>query len=388
MTRPEPRLLLESAEKRVPGFLSELAALVAIDSGTDSPRGVNLVVDRMERAFDDSAWKVERLPMAAGGRTFGDALVARVQGSGNGKVLVIGHTDTVFPDGTAADRPLRIDGDRAYGPGVCDMKAGLLTGFHAVEILRELGDPFEQVTFICNPEEERGSPASSALIAREALASDAVLVLESARESGAVVTARKGVTTAEISIEGRAAHAGVEPERGRSALLQAAYTVRELHSLNGRFPGATVNVGVLEGGTRPNVVAGSARLEVDVRATTESALAAIEAEVERIGGSSALPDVKCTIILDREIRPMERSEGTAHLYELARGIAGELGIDLAEAATGGGSDANRTGALGVPTLDGLGPIGGDDHSEREWMDVRSIAPRTALLAGLIASIGQ
>lgn len=388
MTEPHARALLNQAEMRVPSFLDELRALVAIDSGTDSPDGVNRVVDRIEGPFRGSGWQIERIRMAAGGRTFGDALVARVRGWGTGRILILGHTDTVFPEGTAAQRPLRIDGDRAYGPGVCDMKAGLLTGFHAVEILRASGAPFAEVTFICNSEEERGSPASAPLIESEARKADAVLVLESARETGAVVTARKGVTTAEISFEGRAAHAGVEPERGRSALLQAAHAVRELHGLNGRFPGATVNVGVMDGGARPNVVAGASRLEVDLRATTEAAMTAVEEEVERIARTVFVPDVTGTLQMDREIRPMERSDGTADLYERARYVALELGFDLQEASTGGGSDANRTSAMGVPTLDGLGPIGGDDHSEREWMDVSSVAPRMALLAGLITSIGQ
>jgi glutamate carboxypeptidase len=220
----------------------------------------------------------------------------------------------------------------------------------------------------------------------EARAADAVLVLEAARENGDLVSSRKGVTTVRIDIVGRAAHAGVEPERGRNAVLEAARKIDALHALNGRGVGTTVNVGVVHGGTRSNVVAEHAVLDVDVRATTEAALFDVETEVERIGTVCEIEGVTSTVDLFKEVRPMERTEGTERLFLTARDVARELGFALDEAATGGASDANTTSALGVPTLDGLGPIGGDDHSDREWIDLASIVPRTALLAGLLARI--
>jgi len=387
---PTAERLLGFASARQPAFLEALAELVAIDSGTDSPDGVNRMADRWGALLADEGWQVAREPTeAVAGRRFGDVVIARRRGSGGRRVLLLGHLDTVFPDGTAQARPLRIAEGRAYGPGVTDMKGGLLAGLHAAGILADAhAETFSELVFLCNPDEERGSAASRTFLIAEAERADAVLVLEAARENGDVVSSRKGVTTARIEITGRAAHAGVEPDRGRSAIVEAAHTIEALHALNGRWEGATVNVGVVQAGTRSNVVPEHAALDLDVRATTEAALAAVEAEVERIGSTCVLDGVTSKVDLFKEARPMERTPGTARLVEAAREVAHRLGVDLDDAATGGASDANTASALGVPTLDGLGPIGGDDHSDREWLDVASIVPRTALLAGLVARVGR
>jgi glutamate carboxypeptidase len=383
--------LLRAATAREPRFLEALAELVAIDSGTDSPDGVNRMADRFGELLGADGWDTERhATEAVKDRRWGDVLIGRRRGAGVGRVLLLGHLDTVFPDGTAIARPFRIKAGRGYGPGVTDMKAGLLAGMHALGILLDLGAEatFGEVVLLCTPDEERGSAASRPFLLAEAEGADAVLVLEAARENGDVVSSRKGVTTVRINITGRAAHAGVEPERGRSAILEAARKIEALHALNDRGDGATVNVGVIRAGTRSNVVAEQAALDVDVRATTEAALVAVELEVERIGSISSIDGVTSTVDAFQEVRPMERTPGTAALVDAARAVAADVGFTIDEAATGGASDANTTSALGVPTLDGLGPIGGDDHSDREWVDIASITPRTALLAGLIARIGR
>jgi glutamate carboxypeptidase len=382
--------LLAAARSREDAFTAALAELVAIDSGTDSPDGVNRMADRFGELLGSDGWDVDRRAAdPVSGRRWGDIVVARRQGSGGGRVLLLGHADTVFPDGTAAARPFGVVEGRGYGPGVCDMKGGLLVGLHAVGVLRDVAvDDFGEVVFICNPDEERGSPASRRVILEEARRSDAVLVLEAARENGNVVSSRKGVTTVRIEITGRAAHAGVEPERGRSAIVEAARKIEALHALHDGPDGTTVNVGVVHAGTRSNVVPEHAVLDIDVRASTESALSAVEAEVERIGTTNSVEGVTSTVHQVQEARPMERSPKTVGLLRAAQAVARELGITLDGASTGGASDANATSAIGVPTLDGLGPVGGDDHSEREWIDMRSVAPRTALLAGLIAAIGR
>lgn len=382
--------LLDAARRREAAFTDALAELVAIDSGTDSPDGVNRMADRFGELLGAEGWQVERRPgEPARDRRWGDIVIARRGGSGTARVLLVGHLDTVFPDGTAAARPLRIEDGRGYGPGVCDMKGGLLVGLHAAGVLGDIGGngPGE-IVFIGNPDEERGSPSSRAVILEEARASDAVLVLEAARENGAVVSSRKGVTSVRIEVIGRAAHAGVEPERGRSAIVEVARKIDALHALDRGPDGTTVNVGVVRGGTRSNVVPEHAVLDVDVRASTEEALAALEAAIERIGATCSVDGVTSIVEMVREVRPMERTPGTARLFRMARAVADDLGFRIDEAATGGASDANATSAIGVPTLDGLGPIGGDDHSEREWIDMGSIVPRTALLAGLIAAIGR
>jgi glutamate carboxypeptidase len=387
---PSAAEVLDAAGHRQGAFVDALPELVSIDSGTDSPDGVNRMADRFGHLLDAGGWQVERrATQPVKDRRWGDIVIARRRGGGEHRVLLLGHLDTVFPDGTAAARPFRIEDGRGFGPGVCDMKGGLLMGLHAVGILSDLGfDGYGELVFVCNPDEERGSAASRPVIIDEARGSHAVLVLEAARENGDVVSSRKGVTTARVEIRGRAAHAGVEPERGRSAVVEAARKIEALHALNGGPDGTTVNIGVVQAGTRSNVVPERAVLDIDIRASTEAALAAVEAEVVRIGWTNMVNGVTSTVDQFKEVRPMERSAGTARLFRAARSAAEELGFGIDEAATGGASDANTTSALGIPTLDGLGPIGGDDHSDREWIDMGSIVPRTALLASLIAAIGR
>jgi glutamate carboxypeptidase len=341
----------------------------------------------MQERFEGAGWSVERHQHADDGdRQLGDIVVATLEGTGDGgRVLLIGHMDTVFPRGTAAARPFRVEEDRAYGPGVADMKNGLLAGFYAVRCLQEARlQSFESLTYVCNPDEEIGSPFSGPVIRQHAKTADVCFVLESARQSGKIVSARKGSADIRIVFTGRAAHAGVEPQRGRSATLQGAHTTVALHELNGRWPGVTVNVGVIQGGTRPNVIADRCELHVDLRApateTYEQALAAIEA----VAAIQHVPDVTVEITRGSGFPPMEKAEGTARLVEQAKAIAKQLDFDLEDTATGGASDANGVAALGIPTLDGLGPVGGGAHSPEEWLDLRSVVPRTALLATLIA----
>ena len=316
----------------------------------------------------------------------GDLVVGRLPGDGP-RVLLIGHMDTVFEEGTATARPFRTEGDRAFGPGVTDMKAGLLAGLHAIGALNELGRR-PSITFVANPDEEIGSPFSTPVIRRLAADHDAVLVLECARANGDIVSARKGIADYEVTVTGRAAHAGVEPEKGRSAILVAAQQVIALHELNGRWPAVTVNAGVINGGTRPNVVAERCVIQVDLRAATAGAFDDAAAAVETLSRETWLDGVTTEIRRIAHHPPMERTDASGRLVALAQGIAAELGFEVADAATGGASDANTTSALGLPTLDGLGPVGGDDHSVDEWLDLSSIAPRTTLLAGLIDRIGE
>ena len=378
------------AARRYDGFVEDLRAMVNVDCGSFTKEGVNAIADLCQARFEAGGWKVERIRHIPAGAEpqLGDLVIGRLDGAGGPRVLMIGHTDTVFEPGTAAERPFRIEGDRATGPGVSDMKGGLLTGFFAVEVLREAGfDGFGSITYICNPDEEIGSPFSRPHIEQAAAEADAAFVLEGARESGDIVSARKGVSDFRIEILGRAAHAGVEPERGRSAILEAAHKVIALHELNGRWPGVTVNAGVIEGGTRPNVVAERCVLHVDVRSPQEDTLVAAEAEVNRIADATTVPDTLVAVDDGGWHRPMEKSEAGAWLAALAIDVARDLGFELRDAATGGASDANTTSAAGVPTLDGLGPVGGDDHGPREWIDLTSVVPRVSLLAGIVSRLG-
>ena len=297
--------------------------------------------------------------------------------------------DTVFDPGTAAERPFRIEDGIAYGPGVTDMKSGLLAGLYALKaIIAERGGlPFERLVFIANPDEEIGSPTSTPHIAAIAPGMDVALVLECARANGDIVSARKGILDLRLTVHGRAAHAGVEPEKGRSAILEAARIVEDLHDLNGRWPGVTVNVGAISGGTRPNVVAERCSLEVDVRAVDPRGARDRRGRdpADRRGDRSSRTRPSTSRRWPAGGR-WRSSSGAGGSSTTPRSVADALGFDVADTSTGGASDANTTAGLGVPSLDGLGPIGGNDHAPAEYLDVDSIVPRTTLLAGLLLTI--
>jgi len=376
-------------DTRLPRFLADLEFLVNIDCGSYTPDGVNRVADVVADALGELGAQVDRMrhEPSNGQQQLGDVVIGRIAGGGGPRLMLIGHMDTVFDPGTAAARPYRSSHDRATGPGVTDMKAGLLSGLHAIAALHELGER-PSITFVANPDEEIGSPFSTSIIRELAPQHDAVLVLECARANGDIVSARKGIADYHLELVGRAAHAGVEPEKGRSAILEAAHQVLAMHAVNGRWPSVTLNAGVIHGGTRPNVVPERCELQVDLRAATVDAFRAASAEVERLAGSPTVEGVSVDLRLIAGHPPMEKSEASARMVGLAVIIAADLGFELHDAATGGASDANTTAALGIPTLDGLGPVGGDDHSVDEWLDLASVVPRTTLLAGLIARIGQ
>lgn len=372
-----------------PAYLEDLALLVNIDCGSYTKVGV-------DRAGRWTARFLERLGATVTvhpGGELGDTVVGTIAGRGGPRLLLIGHLDTVFPEGTAAERPYRVEKGRATGPGVTDMKSGLLAGLYGLLALRALLDddgglPFERITFVANPDEEIGSPVSAPIIRAFARESDACFVLECARANGDIVSARKGTVTLRLTIEGRAAHAGVEPEKGRSAILEAAHEVVALHALTGRWPGVTCNVGVIEGGIRPNVVAERCVLQVDLRAVTREALDAAEAEIRAIAAHPSVPEVRVTVEEMSRNQPMEKGHRSGRLIATAQALAGRLGFELRGAATGGASDANTTAGLGVPTLDGLGPVGGNDHAPTEYLELDSIVPRTTLLAALILATGR
>jgi glutamate carboxypeptidase len=370
-------------------YLADLERLVNIDCGSYTPDGVN-EVGRWTAGFLSGIGADIDIRPDPDGR-LGNTVVGTLRGRpGGARVLLIGHMDTVFDPGTVAARPFRIDDGTAYGPGVTDMKSGLLTGLYAVKsLISELGGlPFERLTFIANPDEEIGSPTSVVHIREAAADADVCLVLECARANGDIVSARKGILDTRLTVHGRAAHAGVEPEKGRSAILEAARLVRDLHALNGRWPGVSVNVGRIAGGTRPNVVAERCDLEVDVRATTTDGLAKVETAVRELVTATEVADVSVEANVMVAWQPMEKLERSGRLVEHAQSVATRLGFSVNDTATGGASDANTTSGMGVPTLDGLGPIGGSDHSPSEYLDVDSIVPRTALLAGLLLAIAR
>jgi glutamate carboxypeptidase len=369
-------------------YLTDLEELVNVDCGSYTPVGVNVIAGHVATELIRLGAEVERIQHrpARDEQQLGDLVIGRLAGTGR-RLLLIGHMDTVFEVGTAVQRPFRREGDRATGPGTSDMKGGLLAGLYAIGALHEVGI-HPAITFVANPDEEIGSPFSTDHIRALAAEHDAALVLECARANGDIVSARKGVADLIITFHGRAAHAGVEPEKGRNAILAAARAVEALHALNGRWEGVTVNAGVIAGGTRPNVTAAECRLEVDLRGATALTFDEARSAVTAIVADPAVHGVIAEMQPAAMHRPMEASPATKRLAQLAVTIAVDLGFELRDASTGGASDANTTSAAGLPTLDGLGPIGGDDHSEDEWLDLASVVPRTTLLAALMSRIGE
>ncbi len=309
----------------------------------------------------------------------GDHLEIRI-GEGAEPIVLLCHHDTVWPEGTLARLPFRIDGDRVTGPGSYDMKAGIVEAAFALERAR----PKRPVVVLSTSDEEIGSASSRALIEETARHAVAVLVLEPAASGGAIKTGRKGIADFVLEVFGRAAHAGVEPEKGISAIEELAHQVLALKAIADAGSGTTINVGVVQGGTRPNVVAAQARAEIDVRFTRASEAARIVAAIQ--GLQPQLAEARLLISGGVDRPPMERSPGVVRLAQLAQHLAADVGFPLSETSTGGASDGNFTAAMGVPTLDGLGPDGGGAHADSEHLLVESWLQRTQLLRLLIEAL--
>ncbi|MGH2344370.1 MAG: M20 family metallopeptidase [Chloroflexota bacterium] len=368
---------------RLPGFLEQLAQLSMMDCGTYDKSGVDAVGRVLRARVEAAGAAVETFD----GGELGDSLVARWQGGGTIRLLLVGHLDTVYPKDWPSEHPFTVEGDHAHGPGTADMKGGLLTALYALDALRAVNfTNFAEIAFVFNSDEEIGSPSSTPFIQRLAEGRDAVLVLEPGRANGNIVSARKGMGTFELAVKGQAAHAGVDPEKGRSAVLELAHQTVALHALNNLPAGISVNVGVVTGGTRPNVVASEATARIDLRART---LEDLERTIAVMRARAGVPTVQgTTVALSGKIghRPMVRTEAIARLAALCKEAARDAGFTVEETATGGGSDGNTTAAMGIPTLDGLGPVGGGAHSPGEYLEISSIVPRAAMLAGLIRRV--
>jgi glutamate carboxypeptidase len=397
--RTEPSSLLTPLRERFDDLLTRIEELVNIDSGSFTAEGVNRVADLCQARFEACGWEVERHRHRPDrqwvGPPLGDMVVGRRTGGrpvveGGRRLLLLAHIDTVFDEGTAAARPFRARGGRAFGPGVTDDKAGVVCGFEAVEVLCNLAgfDDFAAITLACSPDEEIGSPFSRPLIEALAVEHDIAVGLEAARTNGALVSARKGISAFNIEVEGRAVHAGVRPAEGVNAALEAAHKTVALQALNGRWPGVTCNVGVLRGGHRINVVPDRAVMQVEVRAATIAGLEQAMDEVARIVAATTVPGARAKLLPTHRHTPMERTPAVAALVAEAQGVARDLGFEVGEASTGGAGDANTTAAAGLPTIDGLAPMGGNAHGPDEWLDLDSVVPRTALLAGLLARLGS
>lgn len=316
----------------------------------------------------------------------GDHVRAEFAG-GRSRVLILGHFDTVWDVGQIERMPLREEDGRLYGPGVFDMKASIAVARLAIEALfRHPGGAPPTIVVLWTTDEEIGSGTSRALIEAEAKLSDAVLVLEPSLPGGAAKTGRKGCGEFVLTVKGVSAHAGIDPRKGASAVHELAHQIVALEALRDYDRGISINVGTIEGGTRANVVAEHARAVIDVRVPTLADARRIETAMQAL--RPRRPDVSLTVTGGVERPPLERTEGVVSLLERAQAVARELGRDLGEGSTGGGSDGNFTAALGVPTLDGLGPDGDGAHALHEHVLLRELPWRAAFLARLMARIGE
>jgi glutamate carboxypeptidase len=373
------RELTGAVAKRRPEMLEMIAQLVQVESPTEDRAAVNRCVALLEEWIRAAGGKSKRRRQ----KTAGDLLIGRFGPARGAPVMLLGHLDTVWPLGTLKKMPFRLRGGRAWGPGVLDMKAGVVMALTALRILSEaLARP---VIFMLNSDEETGSACSRAVIESLASKCGSVFVLEPAQGlAGAYKTARKGVANYHLQVHGIAAHSGVDFSQGHSAVLELGRQIERASAFTDLARGITVNAGVIGGGTRSNVVAAEAWAEFDVRI----ARAVDGPRVDRRFRSLRAVDRRCGLEVTGGLNrpPMERTAGTVALFRRAATIAAGLGFQLQEAATGGGSDGNFTSALGIPTLDGMGAVGEGAHADRESILLETLVPRTALLTAMIGGL--
>ena len=362
-------------------LLAELSAWVRLETPTHDAAAVNRLMDVAANELHEAGAALTRI---AGRQGFGDSLIARTPGNGK-PILVAGHLDTVWDAGTLDRMPYHVAGEKAHGPGIYDMKAGSFLAFHAVRrILRGRIATRRPITLLLTPDEEVGSPTSRGLIEREAAGAAAVLIPEPAGKGGACVTSRKGVGRFTLRVEGKASHAGTAFLDGASATVELAHQILALHRMAEPDDGITVNTAPVWGGTRPNVVAAEAGCEIDLRVASHRDG---ELMTQRIMGLTSRV-AGCVVRIEGGMNrpPYEESRAIAALYDKARAVAEQVGLKLPKQHRSGGSDGNFTAAMGVPTLDGLGCPGAGAHAMHEHILWRQLAPRAALLAGLMETL--
>ncbi len=366
-------------------MIGRLSELVHLESPSRDKPALDRLATLLAGRLHDTGGSVEIIPNTVGG----DHLVGRFPGTADlPPALVLGHFDTVWPQGTLERMPFRVDQDgRAFGPGVFDMKASLVIFLAVMEQLKRHDIVLPRpVRVLFTSDEELGSPTSRGIIEKLAIDCAYVLVLEPALPDGGLKTSRKGVGRFRLEVEGKAAHAGVAPQQGRNAIVELARQILSLQDLQDVAAGTTINVGVVQGGTTTNVVPAHASAEIDVRVASQSEEARIESALRIL--VPVTPENRLTLHGSFNRPPMERTPGNASLFEKARQLArkGGLGFELTEGPSGGGSDGNFTSALGIPTLDGLGARGAGAHADDEHILVASLPERAALMHLLLSGL--
>ncbi|HEU5088146.1 MAG TPA: M20/M25/M40 family metallo-hydrolase, partial [Roseiflexaceae bacterium] len=373
-------------EQRLSTYIDELTQLCAIECPTSSKAGVDAAGAWVREWATRHGLEVTSWPQTL----VGDSVMVSLRGNGKTHVLLAAHLDTVYEVGTAAARPVRQEGNKLLGPGTADNKSGLLSGLYSLLVLRELGmlDTIGVASVFCGGDEETTMDSFVTIMNDLAPQYHVALVLEAGRENGDIVRARKGGGGFVLETHGRAAHAGVEPEKGAHAILAMAHYIVALQALNGLRPGVTVNVGVVEGGSVPNAVPDHARALIDARVVQPEDVEVVTAAIKAACSQQVVPGVRSSLQGSFRFGPMATTPSIAALAGLAAQIAVELGFTVGAAATGGISYANHLATLGLPVVDGLGPVGGLDHSPQEYIDQTTIVPRTAMLSALVARCSE
>lgn len=364
--------------------IAGLSTWIRMESPTSAPDGVNRMMDLVAAAAAEAGIASERIPGRDG---LGDSILLRAGPHADRPgVLALSHLDTVHPIGTIErDLPLRVEGDRLYGPGVYDMKGGAYLALQAFKQVARDGKPQLPLAFLFTPDEEIGSPTTRAMIEDLGRRSAYVLVTEPARDGGKVVTSRKGVGRFDVHVEGRPAHSGSRHPDGRNAIREAARQIIWIEEMTDYARGVTTTIGLISGGTAVNVIPQHCRFSVDLRVETAADGETFAAKI--LGLRPLGPDMRIAVAGGMNRPPYERTEANGQLFELARGAAAELGFDLAEVPrTGGGSDGNFTAALGIATLDGLGIDGDGAHTLAEYALISSIEPRKRLMTRLFETL--
>lgn len=365
-------------------YIEELGQLVNVDCGTQTHEGVAKVASIMRQLWQNEGWHTEQVDLGA---AVGPGVFVTNQPQAKQfDVLLVGHLDTVFPAGTVAERPMSRDENRLYGPGVSDMKSGLLNILWAMRTLPTEHRERLAIAVAMNPDEETGSVHSHQWIGELAKRARCVLVCEAARADGSLVKARKGMAGYQLTFDGVAAHAGNEPEKGRSAITAFAHSVLAIAALANVERGTTLNVGVVHGGSAANVVPAQVQAELDVRFWQNDEYERVHQALTRVCAQGFLEGVSTKLTRINHKPAMAASDETQLLMQLVEQAGQEEGINVTWQAVGGGSDANHTAALGIPTLDGLGPIGAGFHSPAEWLDIASIEPRVRLLRRVVSML--
>lgn len=365
-------------------MLNLLKQVVNIESGSYDKEGVDNHAAFWCERYQSMGFEVEVIPNEKLGNNY------RIYyPSTTSEILILLHLDTVFPKGTVAERPFSIEGDRAYGPGVIDMKGSHVMVHQVIKQLYATQDErYKKIEVLLNCDEEIGSISSRTVIEQCAKGKRYALVMEPARANGAIVSARRGVGTYVLTIQGKASHSGIAPEAGISAIQELAYKIQSLHALSQHDKGLSVNVGLISGGTSVNTVAPNARAEIDVRISSEQQGVEIDKKVREVCSQPVLEGIQLSLTGGINRPPMAKTVESAELIDIIKQEANKLAITLEDVSTGGGSDASFTAGVGTPTVDGLGPIGGYQHSDKEYLEIPSLTERAQLFFNVLTRITQ